>query len=112
EGADAILLDELTKAAALPKLKRIFGLATGLPVIGALELAPEVRLALASMPRGGPFPEDLIEALAQGFLKYADLGAIGELARGRAFPEPIDLPCPHGRGRCRGGFRVAYAHDD
>ena len=68
-------------------------LAAGLPVIGAIEAMPAAREALEKAPRDRRLPEELIEALAQGFWKHADAEAIRELARSRPFPEQADLSC-------------------
>jgi cobyrinic acid a,c-diamide synthase len=54
-------------------------------------------------------PEDLIEALARGFLPHVDLPALDELARRHAFPEADLHSGLIGGGRRR--FRVAYAQD-
>jgi cobyrinic acid a,c-diamide synthase len=110
DGADAILLDDVPGAADLPRLRRLTELATGLPVIGAVEAMPEVRAALESQPSDQKLPDDLIDALARGFLPHADLPALDDLARRRPLPE-ADLPEGlMGRGRRR--FRVAYAQDE
>src|SRR5262249_28176380 len=106
DGADAILLDEIPGPEELPRLRRLIELASGLPVIGAVEAMPEVRAALERQPSDRRLPEDLIDALACGFLPHADLAALDELARSHAFPdadcqdELIDLG--------RQPFRVAY----
>src|SRR5262249_25586724 len=107
--ADAVLLDELTDPAELPRLKRLIDLTSGLPVVGAIEALPEARRTLEQLPRDRRVPEDLIEALARAFLRHADLSAIGELARSRPFPGPEELFERRGPGRRR--FRVAYAQD-
>ena len=91
DGIDAVLLDELTDAAALPGLKRLFGLGAKLPVIGAIELAPAARAALEKAPRDRRLPDELIAALAEAFWKHADLEAIGALARSRPLPERIEV---------------------
>jgi cobyrinic acid a,c-diamide synthase len=112
EGADAVLLDDLSDPAELPRLKRMIGLASGLPVIGAIETMPAVREALANAPRNRRLPDELIEAVANGFWKHASAEKIAELARSRPFPESLDLDCHERRQpRCR-RFRVAYAHDE
>jgi cobyrinic acid a,c-diamide synthase len=111
EGIDAVLLDELTDAAALPRLKRLFGLGAKLPVIAAIELAPAARAALEKAPRDGRLPEELISALAEAFWKHADLEAIKMLARRRPLCARIESgqPC---RGRRSRGVRVGYAQDE
>src|SRR5580693_1862828 len=87
EGVDAVLLDELSDdPLELPRLRRMIRLATGVPVIGAIEAMPAAREALEKAPRDRRLPEELIEALAHSFWKHADLEAISELARSRPFP--------------------------
>jgi cobyrinic acid a,c-diamide synthase len=109
DGIDAVLLDELTDPAALPGLKRLFGLGAKLPVIGAIELPPAARAAMEQLPRDRRLPDDLISALAEAFWKHADLEAIGALARRRPLSERIELRQQRRRGR---RFRVAYAQDE
>ena len=46
EGADAVFIDGLPDQASLPRLKRLIRLASGLPVVGALESMPEIRAAI------------------------------------------------------------------
>ena len=108
QGVDAILLDELSDPESAPRLRRLIELASGLPVLGAIETLPEVRAALLELPRDRHLPEDLIEALARSFLRHADGTAIHELAR-RRFP-PGEWAGFPGPGRRR--FRVAYAQDE
>jgi cobyrinic acid a,c-diamide synthase len=108
EGVDAILLDELADPADYDRLRHLVGLMARKPVVGAVEALPAVRRALALVDPQKEAPEDLIPPLAASFLKFADLGAIRDLARSRAMPEFC-------RGRpCRGTNprpRVAYAFD-
>ena len=98
EGADGVLLDEVPDAAILPRLRRLIHLATGLPVVGAIETMPELRAAIEQHPPDRRLSEDLIEALARGFLQHADLPALDELARRRPFRES-DAVVRHGRRR-------------
>jgi cobyrinic acid a,c-diamide synthase len=108
--ADAVLLDEVSCPSAVPRLRRLVELATGLPVIGAVEAMPEVRAALEKQRADQRLPDELIAALARGFIPHTDLSALDELARSRPFPD-ADEPCGiHDRGRRR--FRVAYAQDE
>jgi cobyrinic acid a,c-diamide synthase len=111
EGIDAVLIDELTDPAALPQLKRLFGLGANLPVIGAIEVMPGARAALQKAPRDRLLPEELIAVFADAFRKHANLEAIGALARSRRFSAGLELDQPS-RGRRRRGFRVAYAQDE
>jgi cobyrinic acid a,c-diamide synthase len=110
QGVDAILLDGLSDRESVPRLRRLIRLASGLPVLGAVEALPEVRAALAELPRDRHLPNDLIEALAQSFLQHADWSVIGELTRRRPFPPTGELSGFTGPGRRR--FRVAYAQDE
>jgi len=112
EGIDAVLLDDLGDAAALPRFKRMIHLSAKLPVIGAIEAMPAARETLEKAPRDRRLPEELIEALSQSFWKHADVETIGELARRRPFPHPADLSCLHGGNRRCRRFRVAYAQDE
>jgi cobyrinic acid a,c-diamide synthase len=110
EGADAVLLDEVPDPASVPRLRRLIQLATGLPVVGAIEAMPGLRAAIERQPSDRRLPEDLIEALARGFLEHADLPALDELARRRPFPGSDERHRRVDRGRRR--FRVAYAQDE
>jgi cobyrinic acid a,c-diamide synthase len=112
EGVDAIFLDELPEPALLPRLKRLIRLASKLPVIAAVETMPEIRRAIENIPRNGRLPEEIIGKLAHGFWKHADIEAIIDLTRSRPFPELVDSSYLQGRDCPRGGFRVAYAHDE
>ncbi len=111
EGAEAILLDEVEHPSQAPGLKRLARLATGLPVIGAVERLPEIRSVLAELTRERFLPQDLIDRLARSFLSHVDLAVISELSRRRPMPETFD-PSPVERGARRSGFRVAYASDE
>lgn len=108
--ADAILLDELPDPSVLPCLVRLVELATGLPVVGAVEAMPDVRAALERLLPDQTLPEDLVLALARGFLPHAELPELDDLARSRPFPD-LDVQCA-GIGRGRRRFRVAYAQDE
>ncbi len=110
EGVDAVLLDEVGDPERLPQLRRLVQLTTGLPVVGAVEAMPGLRAALEQMPRDRHLPDDLIDLLARGFLKHADLSVIDDLARSRPFPHATEGSGLE--GRCRRRFRVAYAQDE
>ena len=111
EGIDAVLLDDVDDPTMIPQLKRLVALATGLPVIGAIEAMPSVRSALQSLPRDRRLPEDLIDALGAAFLKHGEIEAIQKLARARVFPEPVELSWLPERDWRPRRFRVAYAQD-
>ncbi len=106
EGVDAILLDDLADPADFERLKHLVGLLARKPVVGAVESLPEVRRALAAVAPQDEAPADLIGPLAESFLRFADLGAIDELARSRPMPE-----CCAVRPREPRPVRVAFALD-
>jgi cobyrinic acid a,c-diamide synthase len=112
EAIDAVLLDEVDDGATIPQLKRLIELASGLPVIGAIQSVPAIRGALQSLPRDRRLPDELIEALGHTFLEHAEIDAIEKLARARVFPEPEELSWLPPRDRRPRGFRVAYARDE
>jgi cobyrinic acid a,c-diamide synthase len=108
--ADGILLDEVADPSSVPRLSRLVRLATGRPVVGAVEAMPELRVALEGQPPDRGLPDDIIPVLARGFLPHADLSALEELARSRPFPDAGARCEFDDRGRrC---FRVAYAQDE
>ena len=88
------MLDDLADPAELPRLRRMIHLAAELPVIGAIESMPVVRDELGKAPRDRRLPEELIDALAEGFWKHASVDAIAELARSRPFPRVADVRLP------------------
>lgn len=108
DGVDAVFLDQVENDDDYAFARRVVGITTGKPVLGALEALPEVREALRATPRGVPVPDDLVARLGASFLKYADLGAIRELSRRRVFPWKVAEPARCGARR----FRVAYAQDE
>jgi cobyrinic acid a,c-diamide synthase len=112
EGTEGVLIDRVTDPDQLLRIRRLIRLTCGVPVIGALEMLPSIRQELGRPDRGDYFPADLIQALGQNFLQHSDLEAIGELARSRPFPEPVDLYCACGLADCCRCFRVAYAQDE
>ncbi len=112
EGVDAVLLDEVDDRATIPQLKRMIELASGLPVIGAVETEAAIREALESLPHDRRLPGELIEALGRAFLEHAEIDAIDKLARSRVFPDPVELSWLPRRDRRPRGFRVAYAQDE
>src|SRR4029079_17285848 len=56
--------------------------------------------------------ECLIEPVAHNFLRHSNPEAIGDLARSRPFPEPVDPHCICALEGCWRCFRVAYAQDE
>lgn len=112
EGVDAVLLDGIDDGETIPQLKRLIELATGLPVIGAIETVPAIRSAFQSLPRDRHLPGELIESLGHAFLEHAEIDVIEKLARARIFPDPVQLSWLPRRDRRPRGFRVAYAQDE
>jgi cobyrinic acid a,c-diamide synthase len=112
EGIDGVVIDRLTDQEDLPRLRRLIRLAHGVPILGALELMPEIRKHLERPEREDCLPESLIEELSHNFLRHSDLQAIADLARSRSFPEPVDLRWVCGLVDCCRCFRVAYAQDE
>ena len=107
-GIDAILIDGLEEPEDYPRIAGAIRLMWRKPVVGAVEALPDVRRALAAIPRDQHVPDDLIDALGRSFRRFADLGILRSLARSR--PGPDDC-APPGRP-CGARFRVAYAQDE
>jgi cobyrinic acid a,c-diamide synthase len=109
--ADAVLLDGLEDRADFEPIGRMVSLVCRKPVLGAVEALPGARAAIREADPDGPPPLEALDALADSFLRFADLPVIQALAESRPFPEaPEPLPLPVvGRGR---RFRVAYAQDE
>ena len=108
---EGVLLDDVSDMQSLAKVKRMIGLANGLPVLGAIESMPDARAALENLPRDRHLPQELIEALGRSFLKHADLDALARLARSRPMPEIGQSSLLSTRNR-RPRFRLAYAQDE
>jgi cobyrinic acid a,c-diamide synthase len=107
EGVDALFIDGLERPEDFEFYRRVLMLTARKPVLGALDALPEVREALREAPRDRPVPDELIDRLAESFLRYADLPAIRDLSHRRPFGWAVPRPQPCGRSR----FRVAYAQD-
>jgi cobyrinic acid a,c-diamide synthase len=75
-------------------------------------MMPAIRERHEQSIRGGVLTDDLVQALASNFLRYADLQAISELASSRPFPGSVSGLCPCGLANCCQCFRVAYAQDE
>jgi cobyrinic acid a,c-diamide synthase len=108
ESVDALFLDGLERVEDYEQIRRTVMFTTRKPVLGALETLRETRESLRRVPRDGPLPEEHVARLGASFLRFADLGAIRELARRRAFPWEVAQPVRRGTVR----FRVAYAQDE
>ena len=112
DGVEGVLIDRLADPADLPRLSRLIRLAHSLPVLGALETLPAIRLGLEGATRDELLSEELVAQLAANFLRHSDLDAIGSLARSRQFPEAMSSSCACGLAECCHCFRVAYAQDE
>ncbi|QEH36100.1 Cobyrinic acid A,C-diamide synthase [Aquisphaera giovannonii] len=112
DGIDGVLIDRLADPEDLPRLRRMIRLATGVPVLGALEVLPSVRRLLEGPYRPDYLPESAVEALARNFLRHSSLEAIRDVADGRGPLEAADLLCACGLADCCRCFRVAYAQDE
>ncbi|SIO16263.1 cobyrinic acid a,c-diamide synthase [Singulisphaera sp. GP187] len=107
-GVDAVLLDGLENPDDYEAYRNLVTLMARKPVLGAVEALPEVRAAIRQSPRDQPLDDDLFRKLGASFLRFADLGAIRNLAQSRPFPSVSAEPEPLPYRR----FRVAYAQDE
>ncbi len=109
EGTEAVLLDGLESPEHFEPIRRMISLTKKVPVLGAVEALPEVRESIRRTPRDQFLPEELFQQLGASFLRFADLGAIRNLASHR----PFSYPGSCSAAACgRGTFRVAYARDE
>lgn len=103
---DAVVLDGLEDPESFGCLRRAVEILLNRPVVAAVESLPQAREALAS---GDPSRTTAALArLAASFLRFADLGALHDLAESRPLPDGPEGGATLGGG---GRFRVAYAHD-
>ncbi|WP_165072788.1 cobyrinic acid a,c-diamide synthase [Paludisphaera rhizosphaerae] len=109
--AVAVILDGLDDPEDFERCRRLVRVATGLPVVGAVERLAEARREVESAP-AGTFPREAVDALAASFLKHADFAAIERLAASRPYPDFIERPSRRRPVGASGSFRVAYARDD
>ncbi len=57
-----------------------------IPVVGGMEVLPQVRSALEALPRGATPARELCEQLGASFARYSRLGRLCDLASRRDFP--------------------------
>jgi len=107
-GFDAIILDNLGDPSRLESVLVCAKHTFRKPVLAVMESLPEIRAFLNARSPHDEIPESILQQLATGFLRNADLGAIRSLADSRPFPNVADPPCPFASRR----LRVAYAHDE
>lgn len=112
DGIDGVLIDRVADPEDLPRFRRLIDRAWKLPVVGALEELPDLRLELEQTPRNQFLPEGSVEALAQSFLRHCDLDGIRAVAGSRPLSETPGAFCACGLSDCCHCFRVAYARDD
>lgn len=109
--AVAVILDGLDHPEDLDRCRRLIRVATGLPVVGAVEELAAARREVENAPAGS-FPREAVDALAASFLRHADLPAIERLAASRPYPDFIERPARRRPASASGTFRVAYARDE
>ena len=110
--ADAVLLDHVRDLHHFARLQTALEALWGVPVLGALESMPQVRSALAALPRGARAQRDTCQQLAAGLARYARLDRLLNLAARRAFP--ATRPFIFSDRARRGGatLTVAVAYDE
>lgn len=102
---DAVIIDGLGPGESFDAVREALETIARRPVLGAVPALPAARAALADMREAAA----ALDALAHGFLKTAQLGALRALAqRGPALPSDEYDPLEPSRRP----FRVAYARDD
>jgi len=109
-GAAGILLDGIADARQGARLSVELELLWGIPVLGAMELAPQLRGELARVPRGDPVPIALCRQFADRFARCWKPGRILELADRGEIPPPNVCP-----GCCKlhdATTTVAIAYDE
>jgi cobyrinic acid a,c-diamide synthase len=108
--AEGILLDGVGGEEQSARLTAEVEMLWGIPVLGAMELAPQLRAELARVPRGDRVPADLCRQLADRFARWWKPGRILELADRGEIPGPKGCPrCCKPRGAA---ITVAIAYDD
>jgi cobyrinic acid a,c-diamide synthase len=109
--AEGILLDGVGDARQTARLMAELELLWGIPVLGALELATELRAELARVPRGGRVPAALYRQLADRFVRWWKPGRILQLADRGEIPRPKGCPgcCKQARDAT---IAVAIAYDE
>ena len=81
--ADALLLDRVSDRRRLAELTSSLEGLWGVPVLGALEVLPELRAAIDAVPGGARPPRELSQRLAGHFLRQAQLERLVQLASRR-----------------------------
>lgn len=77
---DALLLDRVPDSSQLARLRAKLESLWGVPVLGALEVLPELRAKVDAMPGGNRPPRDLCRQLGSNFLLHAQPQRVLELA--------------------------------
>jgi cobyrinic acid a,c-diamide synthase len=110
---DAFVLDGLERLDEFESVRRWIHLTTRKPVLGAIASLPEARTDLIRGLALGEVRFDSLDRLGASFRRFADLGAIRDLAISRPWPRmgrssgPVCGACTTVSHR----FRVAYAVD-
>jgi cobyrinic acid a,c-diamide synthase len=83
---DAILLDRVADSRQAAQFATEFESLWGIPVLGALELLPQLRARFDAIPRGNRLPADLCQVLGDHFMRHWKPERLLEIARRREFP--------------------------
>jgi cobyrinic acid a,c-diamide synthase len=108
--AEGLLLDRISSESELYRVQTLLESLWRIPVLGAMEEAEPLRIAIAELAPGQRPERWLGEALGNAFARLSDLERIRRLASARSFPyrrPPAETPSPNWRS-----LRVAVAWDD
>jgi cobyrinic acid a,c-diamide synthase len=108
--AEGVFLDDVEGTEQAAGLAAEVELLWGIPVLGAMQRAPDLRAALARVPRGDRVPAEICRQLADGLSAWWKPGRILELADRGEIPRPGDCPrcCKLHNAR----ISVAIAYDE
>ena len=101
EQVDGLLLDRVTDSRQFSRLASELGTLWGVPVLGALEVLPELRAEIDALPRGTRPPRELCQRLGSHFLRHSQpqrvlaLAFQRELAWGRPQFFAAEPACSH-----------------
>jgi cobyrinic acid a,c-diamide synthase len=107
---DAILIDGVVDRSRYDSIRRFVESVLKKPVIGAVDVMPQLRTAIRDAPVDQPMPPEWFEVLGSSFNRFADWETINNLAESRPFPDcslsesqllPIFRP-----------FKLGYAQDE
>lgn len=113
--ADGLLLDRFASQSELHHWQTILESLWGIPVVGSIELLPQLREAIAALPGGQKPARELCAALGREFLRHSRLERLLRLASRRGISGDWDLPAtddPTAAPFAHGKVNVAVAYDD